>query len=260
MAGGGEVGEIEDEIYKEVMGEKKLPKVKGVRSSSEEPNVKELKRLQKSPNAQEPNMKRGGKVKKMANGDRVDMPARRQFGPDNMPTQSMRDFGRGRGEAMRAMMQSGRPSPEMMAEIAARRAAAPAMPRPDVAAMRPPMPPTGVRPPMPPAGMPAVPPRGPMMKKGGKVSEMAWEHSKKDMAQDQKLAKKRGMSMEAWEKSSADKKHDAQQSMKGLKKGGYAKMARGGGVETKGKTKGTMVKMARGGGVELRGKTRGKMC
>jgi hypothetical protein len=99
-----------------------------------------------------------------------------------------------------------------------------------------------------------------MMKKGGKVSEMEWEHSKKDLAQDKKLAKKHGMSMEAWEKSAADKKHDSQQSMKGLKKGGRACMARGGGIESRGKTKGSMIKMARGGGVEMRGKTRGKVC
>lgn len=58
--------------------------------------------------------------------------------------------------------------------------------------------------------------------KGGKVSEMEWEHSKKDMREDKKLAKKHGMSMEAWEKSDLDKKHDKQQSVKGLKKGGSA--------------------------------------
>ncbi|MGA0983367.1 MAG: hypothetical protein ACO3ST_01565 [Burkholderiaceae bacterium] len=37
----------------------------------------------------------------------------------------------------------------------------------------------------------------------------------------------------------------------------HAKMARGGGIESRGKTKVTMVKMARGGGIEVRGKTRG---
>lgn len=58
-------------------------------------------------------------------------------------------------------------------------------------------------------------------KKGGMAKK--WEGSAKDEAQDKKLAKKRGMSMAAWEKSEMDKKHDKQQSMKGLKKGGMAK-------------------------------------
>ena len=49
-----------------------------------------------------------------------------------------------------------------------------------------------------------------------------WEGSKKDEAQDKKLAKKHGMSMKAWEKSSMDVKHDRQKSMKGLKRGGKA--------------------------------------
>ena len=55
---------------------------------------------------------------------------------------------------------------------------------------------------------------------GGKMSHMEWEHSKKDLEQDRKLAKKHGMSMEKWEKSALDKKHDKQQSAEGLKKGG----------------------------------------
>lgn len=92
---------------------------------------------------------------------------------------------------------------------------------------------------MPRFGARAMRPGG--MAKGGKVPMEKWEHSAKDLAQDKKLAKKRGMSMEAWEKSAADAKHDKQQSMKGLKKGGMAKMARGGGVESKGKTKGKFV-------------------
>ena len=48
----------------------------------------------------------------------------------------------------------------------------------------------------------------------------SFEGSAKDIREDKKLAKKRGMSMKDWEASDADKKHDKQRSMKGLKKGG----------------------------------------
>lgn len=49
-----------------------------------------------------------------------------------------------------------------------------------------------------------------------------FEGSKKDVSQDAKLAKKRGMSLAEWEKSSMDKKHDTQKSIKGLRGGGIA--------------------------------------
>ena len=68
----------------------------------------------------------------------------------------------------------------------------------------------------------------PGRKKGGKVSAIEWEHSKKDLNQDRKLAKKHGMSLEKWEKSALDKKHDKQQSVAGLKKGGRAGYKDGG--------------------------------
>ena len=62
-------------------------------------------------------------------------------------------------------------------------------------------------------------------KKGGMAK---WEGSAKDEAQDKKLAKKHGMSMKAWESSKMDDKHDKQESMKGLKKGGRTSKADGG--------------------------------
>ena len=76
---------------------------------------------------------------------------------------------------------------------------------------------------------------------GGIVSKK-FEGSAKDKAQDVKLAKKHGMSFKAWEKTKMDDKHDKQESMKGLKKGGSPKgYCRGGGIEARGKTRGRMV-------------------
>jgi hypothetical protein len=58
-------------------------------------------------------------------------------------------------------------------------------------------------------------------KKGGMIKE----GSAKDMREDKAKAKKAGMSMKTWEKSAADKKHDAPKKMAG---GGVVKKAGGG--------------------------------
>jgi len=98
-----------------------------------------------------------------------------------------------------------------------------------MAAKRRPMPRTVAAPPP----MPAPSTGGMMrpMKKGGK-----FEGSAKDEAQDAKLAKKHGMSKKSWESSKMDDKHDRQESMKGLKKGGSTgvKLARPAGYATGG--------------------------
>lgn len=62
-------------------------------------------------------------------------------------------------------------------------------------------------------------------KKGGMIKE----GSAKDMREDKAMAKKRGMTMKNWEKSAADKKHDAPKKMA---TGGSV---RGGGCATRGK-------------------------
>jgi hypothetical protein len=45
------------------------------------------------------------------------------------------------------------------------------------------------------------------------------EGSARDLAEDKKMAKARGMSMKAWERSDADKQHDAPMKSRGGKKG-----------------------------------------
>jgi len=57
-----------------------------------------------------------------------------------------------------------------------------------------------------------------------------FEGSAKDEREDKKLEKKYGMSHKEWEASDLDKKHDRQESMKGLKKGGRTHRATGGGA------------------------------
>ena len=67
------------------------------------------------------------------------------------------------------------------------------------------------------------------VKKGFKSGGMAkFEGSARDEREDSKLAKKHGMSKEAWERSDMDDKHDSQRSMKGLKSGGAPHKAGGG--------------------------------
>jgi len=70
----------------------------------------------------------------------------------------------------------------------------------------------------------------------GSIALGIFEGSKKDVSQDSKLAKKHGMSLAEWEKSSMDKKHDTQKSIKGLRGGGIA-------------TRGMSVAFAEGGSV-----------
>jgi hypothetical protein len=73
------------------------------------------------------------------------------------------------------------------------------------------------------------------MRSGRKHGGKAWEGSAKDESQDKKLAKKYGMSMESWEKSKMDKKHDTQHSAKGLNKGGRTGKSLGGVLKDVGK-------------------------
>lgn len=75
-------------------------------------------------------------------------------------------------------------------------------------------------------------PDGSMMpgKKHGDSKKSSKEGTAKDMREDKAMAKKRGMTMKQWEKSAADKKHDAPKKMAG---GG---VMRGTGAAIRGKT------------------------
>lgn len=95
--------------------------------------------------------------------------------------------------------------------------------------------------------------------KGGKIEAKKWEGSKKDEAQDKKLAKKHGMSMKKWEKSKMDKKHDEQKSMKGLEgktKGKTIKMCGGG---MKGYAGGGVISSKKADGIASKGRTKCKI-
>jgi len=100
------------------------------------------------------------------------------------------------------------------------------------------------------------------MKKGGNVKRFAqggmMKESKAMVGKEVAFMKKKGAP-----KSMI--RHEAAE-MGAMKKGGMAKYARGGGIESKGKTKGTIIKMAAGGlagghkaadGIAQRGKTKG---
>jgi hypothetical protein len=101
------------------------------------------------------------------------------------------------------------------------------------------------------------------MKKGGMTKRFAaggmMKESKAMVGKEVAFMKKKGAP-----KSMI--KHEAAE-MGAMKKGGMAKYARGGGIESRGKTKGTVIKMAtggvvgfaRGGGIESKGKTKGTM-
>lgn len=69
------------------------------------------------------------------------------------------------------------------------------------------------------------------------MGKKSWEGSAADTAQDKKLAKKHGMSMANWEKSSMDTKHDMQKSSKGLRGGGIAVKGKGIALKKGGKVK-----------------------
>jgi len=82
--------------------------------------------------------------------------------------------------------------------------------------------------------------KGRKFKRGGEMAE-----SKKMVSKEVAFMKKKGAP-----KSMI--KHE--ESEMAMKKGGCAKYARGGGIETKGKTKGKMIKMAAGGCAMKKGK------
>ena len=95
--------------------------------------------------------------------------------------------------------------------------------------------------------------KGKTFKRGGDMKE-----SKAMMGKEVAFMKKKGAPASMIKHEKAEM---------GMKKGGMAKYAKGGGIESHGKTKGTVIRMASGGsvsaradGIAQRGKTKFKMC
>ena len=151
--------------------------------------------------------KRGGRTKKMGGGGMQGMPPQMQ-GRQQPPGRPMgQPPGRPMGQPPGRPMQQAASMPDMGA-LSMRS-------QQGLASQQPMMQQAGGQPMTQEQDMPVT-----AKKRGGKVSNAKWEHSQKDLTQDRRLAKKYGMSMDEYEKSDVDAKHDRQQSAKGLRRGG----------------------------------------